>query len=223
MTEGNDMKNTHDAQPQPLSRKHIEEMRDSGNTAYVYDSDTWQSLCNMALESLPSETGATGRLPQFPEWDGWVRFDSDCVVNGVEVKAGTSWGPFQKSQNISAASPSATGATRRQIVFNWLTDEDGWETRQDGAWGGPDEVARVDALLAALDAAPCVRVEVAATDPMQNWLMKGALEWLEQAEHGGENERCKVIAGMLRSLWRGDKNHLNAVVSPDAPDGDSQP
>lgn len=31
------------------------------------------------------------------DWDGWIRFESDCVVNGESVKAGTSWGPFAKS------------------------------------------------------------------------------------------------------------------------------
>ena len=24
-------------------------------------------------------------------WDGTIRFDSDCIVNGVEIKAGTVW------------------------------------------------------------------------------------------------------------------------------------
>ena len=35
-------------------------------------------------------------------WTEWIRFDSDCIVNGVEVKAGTSWGPFEKSKTVSA-------------------------------------------------------------------------------------------------------------------------
>ena len=43
---------------------------------------------------------------------------------------------------------------------------------------------------------------MAQVDPMENWLMKPALEWLEQAEHGGEQQRCKVIAEILRDLWR---------------------
>lgn len=34
-----------------------------------------------------------------PEWDGWIKFESDCLVNGYHVKAGTSWGPFEKSRN----------------------------------------------------------------------------------------------------------------------------
>ena len=30
-------------------------------------------------------------------------------------------------------------------------------------------------------------------DPMENWLMKPALEWLEEAEHGAEQGRCRLI------------------------------
>lgn len=41
--------------------------------------------------------------------------------------------------------------SRRQIVFNWLMGEDDFATRVDGYWGGTEEVAAVDALLAALD------------------------------------------------------------------------
>jgi hypothetical protein len=37
---------------------------------------------------------------------------------------------------------------------------------------------------------------------MENWLMKPFLEWLEQAEHGHDNERCKMIAAVFRDLWR---------------------
>jgi hypothetical protein len=40
------------------------------------------------------------------------------------------------------------------------------------------------------------------TDPMENWLMKPSLEWLEQAEHGADQDRCKMIAAMLRDLWQ---------------------
>lgn len=36
------------------------------------------------------------------------------------------------------------------------------------------------------------------TDPMENWIMKPALEWLEQAEHGENKERCRGIAALLR-------------------------
>jgi hypothetical protein len=42
----------------------------------------------------------------------------------------------------------------------------------------------------------------APSQPEENWLMKPALEWLEQAEHGGEKERCQMIADLLRDLWR---------------------
>lgn len=42
----------------------------------------------------------------------------------------------------------------------------------------------------------------AVGDPMENWLMKPALEWLEQAEHCDNNDRCKRIAALLRDLWR---------------------
>lgn len=44
--------------------------------------------------------------------------------------------------------------SRRQIIFNWLMDEDGWQTKKDGYWGGSEEVAKVDELLAVLDALP---------------------------------------------------------------------
>jgi hypothetical protein len=43
--------------------------------------------------------------------------------------------------------------SRRQIVFNWLMDEPDFATKPDGHWSGSDDVARVDALLAALDSA----------------------------------------------------------------------
>ncbi len=41
------------------------------------------------------------------EWDGYISFDSDCIVNGTNVAAGTSWGPFEKSRNIAAAPTEA--------------------------------------------------------------------------------------------------------------------
>lgn len=41
--------------------------------------------------------------------------------------------------------------SRRQIVFNWLMDEPDFATKPDGYWSGSDDVARIDALLAALD------------------------------------------------------------------------
>jgi hypothetical protein len=44
--------------------------------------------------------------------------------------------------------------TRRQIVFNWLMDEPEFVTKKDGYWGDSLDVARVDALLAALGFPP---------------------------------------------------------------------
>lgn len=43
--------------------------------------------------------------------------------------------------------------TRRQIAFNWLMDDPDFATKLDGYWGGAEDVANVDAFLAALDAA----------------------------------------------------------------------
>lgn len=28
-------------------------------------------------------------LPGIPDWDGMIHFDRDCIVNGLEIKAGT--------------------------------------------------------------------------------------------------------------------------------------
>lgn len=47
----------------------------------------------------------------------WIRFDSDCIINGVEVKAGTSWGPFEKSKDISNTSLSAIAKRDPFIVW----------------------------------------------------------------------------------------------------------
>ena len=46
--------------------------------------------------------------------------------------------------------------------------------------------------------------------PESHWLMKPALEWLEQAEHFHDNDRCKMIAAVLRDLWR-DSLRLRAA------------
>lgn len=62
--------------------------------------DRLHRLYNAEVETTRSETAR-----KRAEWDGWIRFDSDCVVNGDPVKAGTSWGPFEKSRNINAAPP----------------------------------------------------------------------------------------------------------------------
>jgi hypothetical protein len=45
--------------------------------------------------------------PWRAEWDGWIVFGSDCRVNGVDVKAGTSWGPFEKSRDIHRSESTA--------------------------------------------------------------------------------------------------------------------
>lgn len=52
----------------------------------------------------------------------------------------------------------------------------------------------------------------APIDPMENWLMQPALEWLEQAEHLHDNERCKTIAALLRDLWRQLPREGNTVA-----------
>lgn len=93
------------------------------------------------------------------------------------------------------------------------------ESSLDGCWYGertaPDprkpfwwrEYLNDPTLLAAAPVATVREDAPVATDPMENWLMKPALEWLEQAEHGGEQERCKRIAELLRDLWR--MTHIN--------------
>lgn len=43
--------------------------------------------------------------------------------------------------------------SRRQIIFNWMMGESDFATMKDGHWGGTEEVAHAEALLAALDAA----------------------------------------------------------------------
>lgn len=40
--------------------------------------------------------------------------------------------------------------SRRQIVLNWMMDEPDFASRPDGWWGTSEEIAIVDALLAAL-------------------------------------------------------------------------
>ena len=42
--------------------------------------------------------------------------------------------------------------SKRQIIFNWLMDEDDFATKKDGYCGGTEEVAHADALIAALSA-----------------------------------------------------------------------
>lgn len=61
-----------------------------------------------------------------------------------------------------------------------------------------------------------VRVPRDRGDPMENWLMKPALEWLEEAEHGAEQGRCRLIAGMLRDLWKNNDTMGAFPVAPAA-------
>lgn len=65
-----------------------------------------------------------------------------------------------------------------------------------------NRIAELEAQLAKTQEAPAQAGGKAVSDPMENWLMKPALEWLEQCEHGEDNERCNGIAAMLRDLWR---------------------
>lgn len=53
-------------------------------------------------------------------------------------------------------------------------------------------------------------------DPNNNWLMKPSLDWLENAYHGENQARCRMIAGMLRDLWRGDDTLGAMPVAIDA-------
>jgi len=58
-----------------------------------------------------------------------------------------------------------------------------------------------EAKCAALEADAARKV---SGGPNVNWLMKPSLDWLENAEHGENQARCRMIAGMLRDLWRGN-------------------
>lgn len=58
------------------------------------------------LAASPAPVAA--EIRKWPEFEiRWIRFDSDCVVNGIEVKAGTSWGPFAKDGSHAAQPPEA--------------------------------------------------------------------------------------------------------------------
>lgn len=74
-------------------------------------------------------------------------------------------------------------------------------TRKSVQNGEPDRIADLleEAAAALANEGPINAVPV---DPMENWLMKPCLEWLEQAEHGDENKRCQMIASILRDLWK---------------------
>ena len=76
-----------------------------------------------------------------------------------------------------------------------------------GAWMETDHDDHVaDALTKAILQA-CAEQDAARKgrgDPNGNWLMKPSLDWLENAEHGENQARCRMIAEILRDLWRGD-------------------
>lgn len=49
-----------------------------------------KDLCReLERSARPEVARSTTILPAI--WDGSIRFDSDCIINGVEVKAGTVW------------------------------------------------------------------------------------------------------------------------------------
>lgn len=58
---------------------------------------------NAAPEGTPGVLGESESpsvaAPVRPEWNGWIRFDSDCILNGRTVTAGTCWGPFEKMRD----------------------------------------------------------------------------------------------------------------------------
>jgi len=91
-----------------------------------------------------------------------------------------------------------------------MNDEDfiaKMETLHHRFWLQSD-AERLLALANALEA-KCAALEADAArkvsgGPNVNWLMKPSLDWLENAEHGENQARCRMIAGMLRDLWRGN-------------------
>lgn len=55
-----------------------------------------------------------------PVWDGWIRFDTDCIVNGFEFKAGTSIGPFKNAApQGSPVVPDETEAPAVAATARW--------------------------------------------------------------------------------------------------------
>jgi hypothetical protein len=75
--------------------------------------------------ALKREPNATARAR--PEFDGFIRFESDCVVNGVAVKAGTSWGPFEKSRDIDKTNPAPASVVKRlRVPVSHYDCEDCW-------------------------------------------------------------------------------------------------
>lgn len=90
---------------------------DNGRNLY-FSVHEWQLIVAglRALAAAPSAKEQPIAPIHRPEWDGWIRFDSDCIINGVPVAAGTSWGPFAKSREASLSheptpQPAPTGAS----------------------------------------------------------------------------------------------------------------
>lgn len=61
------------------------------------------------------------------------------------------------------------------------------------------------------------RLEEAA-QPDDVFLIGSALDWLENAEHLQDNERCKMIAAILRDLWRRASRVPDCVDTAPTPD-----
>jgi hypothetical protein len=67
----------------------------------------------------------------------------------------------EKSVTEEASPSHVAQKSRRQIVFDWLMQDEGY-------WGGSEEVARVDDLLTKLDAAALSHVAPRGISPMVN-------------------------------------------------------
>jgi hypothetical protein len=44
--------------------------------------------------------------------------------------------------------------------------------------------------------------QMCSAEPDDVWLIGSSLDWLENAEHGQNKDRCRIIADILRDLWR---------------------
>lgn len=74
-------------------------------------------------------------------------------------------------------SDSFPDKSRRQVVFDWLMDDEGY-------WGGSEEVEQVDALLAALDAHSSA---IGETVWMETWGDVRQVAWVDnQARYIGQ-------------------------------------
>lgn len=68
-------------------------------------SDARCGICDRQSAPASSSLASKDSPPiHRAKWDGTIRFESDCIINGYPVKAGTSWGPFEKSRSASASS-----------------------------------------------------------------------------------------------------------------------